>query len=102
MAAAAVAVGADGLLIEVHPLPEKALSDGYQSLDFHQFAETMALCRNVADAVGKIMAPPAGCGTQDAVPGGVRRRNSAAKSGEGRGFEAGKCSRTRHPLHVPS
>jgi 3-deoxy-7-phosphoheptulonate synthase len=57
MAAAAVAVGADGLMIEVHPQPEKALSDGYQSLDFPQFAETMALCRKVADAVGKVMAP---------------------------------------------
>lgn len=57
MAAAAVAVGADGLLIEVHPTPENALSDGYQSLDFQEFAETMALCRNVADAVGKMIAP---------------------------------------------
>jgi 3-deoxy-7-phosphoheptulonate synthase len=57
MAAAAVAVGADGLMIEVHPQPEKALSDGYQSLDFSEFAETMELCRRVADAVGKIMAP---------------------------------------------
>jgi hypothetical protein len=58
MAAAAVAVGADGLMIEVHPQPEKALSDGYQSLDFQEFHQTMALCRKVADAVGKIMAPP--------------------------------------------
>ncbi len=57
MAAAAVAAGADGLLIEVHPKPEKALSDGYQSLDFAQFAETMELCRRVAEAVGKRMAP---------------------------------------------
>lgn len=56
MAAAAVAVGADGLMIEVHPQPEKALSDGYQSLDFSEFAETMDLCRRVADAVGKVMA----------------------------------------------
>ena len=53
MAAAAVAAGADGLIIEVHPDPESALSDGYQSLDFPQFAETMILCRKVADAVGK-------------------------------------------------
>jgi len=58
-AAAAVAAGADGLILEVHPNPEKALSDGYQSLDFDQFAETMALCRRVADAVGKIMEPAA-------------------------------------------
>lgn len=57
MAAAAVAAGADGLMLEVHPNPEKALSDGYQSLDFEQFAETMALCRRVADAVGKIIVP---------------------------------------------
>ncbi len=59
MAAAAVAVGADGLMIEVHPDPEKAMSDGYQSLTFGQFAETMALCRRVAEAVGKVMAMPA-------------------------------------------
>jgi 3-deoxy-7-phosphoheptulonate synthase len=58
MAAAAVAVGANGLIIEVHPHPEKALSDGYQSLDFQEFAQTMDLCRKVADAVGKIMAQP--------------------------------------------
>ena len=56
MAAAAVAAGADGLIIEVHPNPETAMSDGYQSLDFQQFAETMDLCRKVADAVGKVMA----------------------------------------------
>ena len=53
MAAAAVAAGADGLIIEVHPEPETALSDGYQSLTFAQFAETMDLVRRVAAAVGK-------------------------------------------------
>ncbi len=53
MAAAAVAAGADGLMIEVHPDPETALSDGYQSLNFKQFEELMQLCRKVADAVGK-------------------------------------------------
>jgi 3-deoxy-7-phosphoheptulonate synthase len=60
MAAAAVAAGADGLIVEVHPNPEKAMSDGYQSLDFRQFAETMDLCRKVADAVGKVMAQAVG------------------------------------------
>jgi 3-deoxy-7-phosphoheptulonate synthase len=55
MAAAAVAAGADGLIIEVHPDPETALSDGYQSLTFEQFEETMELCRKVADAVGKVI-----------------------------------------------
>ncbi|MCH2129603.1 MAG: 3-deoxy-7-phosphoheptulonate synthase [Pirellulaceae bacterium] len=55
MAAAAVAIGADGLIIEVHPDPERALSDGYQSLNFAQFQATMKKCRCIADAVGKKM-----------------------------------------------
>jgi 3-deoxy-7-phosphoheptulonate synthase len=56
MAAAAIAAGADGLIVEVHPEPEAALSDGYQSLDFQQFEQFMAICRRVAEAVGKRMA----------------------------------------------
>jgi len=55
MAAAAVAAGADGLIVEVHPDPERAVSDGYQSLNFTQFEEMMKLCRKVADAVGKLL-----------------------------------------------
>ena len=57
MAAAAVAAGADGLIVEVHPDPETALSDGYQSLNFKQFDELVTLCRKVAEAVGKEIAP---------------------------------------------
>jgi 3-deoxy-7-phosphoheptulonate synthase len=53
MAAAAIAAGADGLILEVHPDPERALSDGYQSLNFAQFQETMVKCRAVASALGK-------------------------------------------------
>ena len=53
MAVAAVAAGADGLIIEVHPSPETAMSDGYQSLDFAQFEETMERCLRVAPAVDK-------------------------------------------------
>ncbi len=53
MAAASIAAGADGLILEVHPDPERALSDGYQSLNLPQFAETMAKCRAVAAALGK-------------------------------------------------
>ena len=53
MAAASVAAGADGLILEVHPNPECALSDGYQSLTFEQFADTMKLCRRVAVALGR-------------------------------------------------
>jgi 3-deoxy-7-phosphoheptulonate synthase len=41
MSRAAVAVGADGLIIEVHPCPERALSDGPQSLDFAAFEKVM-------------------------------------------------------------
>jgi 3-deoxy-7-phosphoheptulonate synthase len=55
MARAAIAAGADGLIMEVHPNPEKALSDGYQSLTPAQFAETMATCRRVAEAMGMKM-----------------------------------------------
>ena len=40
-ARAAVAIGADGLIVEVHPCPEKAKSDGAQSLNFPQFRSMM-------------------------------------------------------------
>jgi 3-deoxy-7-phosphoheptulonate synthase len=50
---AAVAAGADGLLIEVHPHPEKALSDGAQSLRPEAFAQLMGELRLVAQAVGR-------------------------------------------------
>lgn len=53
MAAASVAAGADGLIVEMHPNPEKAMSDGYQSLDFAQFHEMMERCRTIANALGK-------------------------------------------------
>ncbi len=52
---ASVAAGADGVILEVHPDPENALSDGYQTLNFDQFADTMRRCRMVAEAVGKQM-----------------------------------------------
>ena len=53
MAAAAVAAGADGLIIEVHPDPANAASDGGQTLNFAAFEQTMATCRRVAEAVGR-------------------------------------------------
>ncbi|MEJ2006610.1 MAG: 3-deoxy-7-phosphoheptulonate synthase [Acidobacteriota bacterium] len=53
MARAAVAAGADGLLIEVHPDPEKALSDGAQSLYLEQFEQLMKELRMIASAVGR-------------------------------------------------
>jgi 3-deoxy-7-phosphoheptulonate synthase len=52
---AAVAAGADGLLIEVHPHPEEALSDGAQSLKPERFASLMESLRPVAEAVGRTL-----------------------------------------------
>ena len=57
MALASVAAGADALLIEVHPNPDKALSDGAQSLFPDQFDELMEQLRMVAPAVGRAIAP---------------------------------------------
>lgn len=55
MARAAVAAGADGLIVEVHPDPEKALSDGYQSLTIPAFRALMEDCRKVATVLGQVM-----------------------------------------------
>jgi 3-deoxy-7-phosphoheptulonate synthase len=59
MARAAVAAGADGLLIEVHPQPDRALSDGQQSLFPDQFVAMMREIAGVAEAVGRKLAEPA-------------------------------------------
>ncbi len=56
MARAAVAAGADGLIIEVHSDPERALSDGVQSLYPEQFAQLMKEIRAIAPAVGRRVA----------------------------------------------
>ncbi|MBM4464917.1 MAG: 3-deoxy-7-phosphoheptulonate synthase [Chloroflexi bacterium] len=53
VAKAAVAAGADGLLIEVHPEPQRALSDGAQSLKPERFAQLIKELRRVAEAVGR-------------------------------------------------
>lgn len=58
MARAAVAAGADGIIIEVHPDPTKALSDGAQSLYPHQFAQLMREVRVIAEVVGRRIAEP--------------------------------------------
>ncbi|MEO8031166.1 MAG: 3-deoxy-7-phosphoheptulonate synthase [Gemmatimonadota bacterium] len=59
MARAAVAAGADGLLIEVHPQPDRALSDGAQSLYPEQFDRLMVEARLIAEAIGRRIAAPA-------------------------------------------
>ncbi len=53
MARAAVAAGADGIMVEVHPCPERALSDGPQSLSFDELAVLMTRCRVMASALGR-------------------------------------------------
>ena len=55
MARAAVAAGADGLMIEVHHDPEKALSDGPQALLPEQFEEMMKQVKSIANVIGRIM-----------------------------------------------
>jgi len=55
LAKAAVAVGADGLLVEVHPSPEEALVDGLQSLSFPQFEKLMGELRPIAESVGRFI-----------------------------------------------
>ncbi|MBM4461984.1 MAG: 3-deoxy-7-phosphoheptulonate synthase [Chloroflexi bacterium] len=60
LALAAVAAGANGLLIEVHPTPDTALKDGAQSLDFEQFERLMAQLAPVAASVGRRVAGKGG------------------------------------------
>jgi len=57
MARAAVAAGAHGILVEVHPNPERALSDGAQSLYPEQFAQLVRELRSIAGAIGRRLAP---------------------------------------------
>jgi 3-deoxy-7-phosphoheptulonate synthase len=53
MARAAVAAGADGILVEMHPTPDKALSDGAQSLHPDQFTELVRQLRTIATAIAR-------------------------------------------------
>jgi 3-deoxy-7-phosphoheptulonate synthase len=55
MAAASVAAGADGLIVEVHPDPKSATSDGGQTLDVPAFGRMMDTCRRIAAAVGRTL-----------------------------------------------
>jgi 3-deoxy-7-phosphoheptulonate synthase len=55
MAAASVAAGADGLIVEVHPDPKCAASDAAQTLDIPAFQRMMDVCRRVATAVGRTL-----------------------------------------------
>ncbi|MGD0249108.1 MAG: 3-deoxy-7-phosphoheptulonate synthase [Candidatus Limnocylindrales bacterium] len=58
MALAAVAAGADGIMVEVHPRPDEAKSDGEQSLTFEQFASMAAALRHIHDEVKTLIKDP--------------------------------------------
>jgi 3-deoxy-7-phosphoheptulonate synthase len=62
MARAAVAAGADGIMIEVHPSPDTALSDGAQTLYPAQFSQLMREVRVIADVIGRRITEPASVG----------------------------------------
>jgi 3-deoxy-7-phosphoheptulonate synthase len=77
VARAGIAAGADGLIIEVHPHPAEALSDGGQSLKPERFAELVRQVKAVAEAVGRSLAPghageplrePSGPALEEATP----------------------------------
>jgi 3-deoxy-7-phosphoheptulonate synthase len=72
MARAAVAAGADGVIIEVHPEPDRALSDGAQSLYPDQFAALVKELRAVAGAIGREVPP---------TPSAAPSRNRAGSIG---------------------
>ncbi len=60
MARAAIAAGADGIIVEVHPTPDRALSDGGQSLYPEQFARLVTEIRAIAAAIGRTVLPTPG------------------------------------------
>ncbi len=68
MCLAAIAAGADGLIVEVHPDPQHALSDGKQSLTPDAFEQTMRECRRVAEALGRRLAGPTDAERNTIVP----------------------------------
>ena len=91
LALAAVAAGADGLIIEVHPEPATALSDGDQSLDFAAFAALMRRVGTVAAAVDR----PLGASSATAVAAGTgpvartAQRRTAGRTAAGRNAARG-------------
>jgi 3-deoxy-7-phosphoheptulonate synthase len=69
---AAVAVGADGLMIEVHNNPDRALSDGIQSIYPDQFEDLMRQIRQIAAVVDRYVPNPAQAKPQNTVPAAAR------------------------------
>jgi 3-deoxy-7-phosphoheptulonate synthase len=63
LALAAVAAGADGIIVEVHPCPETAWCDGVQSLTIEMFEDMMGRIRAIAGAMGRTLHPSPRNGT---------------------------------------
>jgi 3-deoxy-7-phosphoheptulonate synthase len=83
LALAAVAAGADGLIVEVHPRPKEALSDGDQSLTPELFARLVVRCEAVAHAVGRRLLTAEDASLEPAAKQGVSlpgKRGGSAKS----------------------
>src|SRR5690606_33712609 len=59
MSRAAVAAGADALILEIHPDPDNAVSDGRQSLDVQEFTKLMGSLKRIAEAVDRTLGEPA-------------------------------------------
>ena len=68
-ARAAIAAGADAVMVEVHPRPDEALSDGPQSLTPQNFAALVPTLAAVAAAVGRRLAPTTGARSTEALAG---------------------------------
>jgi 3-deoxy-7-phosphoheptulonate synthase len=60
--------GADGLIIEVHPEPEQAMSDGGQSLKPERFADLVRQVKTIAEAVGRNLAPIPAAASKNGQP----------------------------------
>ena len=80
-AKAAIAAGADGLIIEVHPRPDEAWSDGRQSLKPERFAQLVKEAAAVAQAVGRTLPQRAETAQVSAGCPGVRRTRAAPAAG---------------------
>jgi 3-deoxy-7-phosphoheptulonate synthase len=92
MARAAVAAGADGLIVEVHPAPAQALSDGFQALMPAEFGRMMEECRNVARALGRSLA-----GTQAAPASEYPQEGTRAARPHCRSIANCSCMRNPSP-----
>lgn len=88
LARAALAAGADGLLVEVHPDPRAAFSDGEQSLSLPQFGGMMESLRPIAEALGRTIAPATRLTLHRARAGAGDGRPAAYQTGGSKGLSA--------------